>query len=588
MLTVALDVECYTNYFLVMFKSIRKKNIAYFEYYDGLDLDIQGLKNMLLTHKVITFNGINYDMPMITYALAGATNKQLKTMSDDIIKNSKPQWMTYREYNLEPLNIKHTDIKEPSAGVMISLKIYGGRLHVPKLQDLPIEPDELISPMQRKELVKYCENDLDTTIQLYTTQLPQFKLRHDMGKQYHTDLSSKSDAQIAEQVFRIELQKQGVEVKLPNIEDDYQFNYNMPSWIKFKSPELNSIKNIVENTTFTLSAKMKPVLPDELNKAFTFNNKKYKFGIGGIHSQEKKQSIVTTPETMLFELDVASYYPNIILKQGLYPKHLTVNFLNIYSDIVERRILAKHSVDNVTAASLKIVCNGSYGKFGSQYSFLFSPDLMIQTTITGQLALMMLIEMVEQIEGVDVVSANTDGIVIHTLKSHYKQINDVYYKWEIDTGYDLEDTHYYALHSMNVNNYLAIKSSGGTKGKGIFASPSLMKNPNVRICYLAIEEYLTSGTPIENTICSCNDITKFIVLRTVKGGAIWRGEKLGKAVRWYYSTEGESIHYVTNGNKVATSDSAQPVMNLPDKMPEDIDYNWYITTSEKIMENLGC
>lgn len=60
--------------------------------------------------------------------------------------------------------------------------------------------------------------------------------------------------------------------------------------------------------------------------------------------------------------------------------------------------------------TFKIVLNGTFGKLGSKYSFLYSPNLMIQVTITGQLALLMLIEALEA-AGISVVSANTDGIV---------------------------------------------------------------------------------------------------------------------------------------------------------------------------------
>ena len=68
--------------------------------------------------------------------------------------------------------------------------------------------------------------------------------------------------------------------------------------------------------------------------------------------------------------------------------------MNIYQSIVKRRLEAKAKGDTVTADSLKITVNGSFGKFGSKYSFLYSPDLLINTTLTGQLTLLMLIEMI--------------------------------------------------------------------------------------------------------------------------------------------------------------------------------------------------
>src|SRR3546814_14028970 len=47
------------------------------------------------------------------------------------------------------------------------------------------------------------------------------------------------------------------------------------------------------------------------------------------------------------------------------------------------------------ADSLKIVINGSFGKFGSKYSILYAPNFLTQTTLTGQLSILLLIEMLE-------------------------------------------------------------------------------------------------------------------------------------------------------------------------------------------------
>ncbi len=85
------------------------------------------------------------------------------------------------------------------------------------------------------------------------------------------------------------------------------------------------------------------------------------------------------------------------------------------------------------------------------------------------------------------------------------------------------------------------------------------------------------GTPFEETIESCTDITKFLTLRNVNGGAEFKGEKLGKAIRWYYvKGSKDTINYCTNGNLVPRSYGSKPLMNLPEEFPKDIDYEWYI------------
>ena len=79
-----------------------------------------------------------------------------------------------------------------------------------------------------------------------------------------------------------------------------------------------------------------------------------------------------------------------------------------------------------------------------------------------------------------------------------------------------------------------------------------------------------------------------MTLRTVQGGAIKDGVLLGKAIRWYHSTTTmTAIHYAKNNNKVPKSDGAKPVMNYPDKLPSDIDYQFYIQEAKNIIKSTG-
>src|ERR1017187_7366641 len=134
-------------------------------------------------------------------------------------------------------------------------------------------------------------------------------------------------------------------------------------------------------------------------------------GIGGLHSAESGVAHVAGSNYMLIDRDVTSYYPSIILNLGLYPQHMGEAFLTVYRSLVERRVAAKKAGDKVTAESLKIAVNGSFGKLGSKWSALYAPDLLIRVTITGQLSLLMLIEMIE-LAGLPVLSGNTDGILV--------------------------------------------------------------------------------------------------------------------------------------------------------------------------------
>ncbi len=600
---IILDCETYANYFLVSMLDTNTNKIIDFELYDNHPIDSKKLAAIMRQNTTLGFNSSNYDLPVIVAALRGDTNEQIKQLSDDIIAGGfystkfahqiqkvffKSQtWQILKHHKLViPKSFDHIDIMQLPIG-QASLKIYGGRLHAPKMQELPIEPSATITPEQRAILREYCHNDLQVTRILYDELRPQIALREQMSEQYGIDLRSNSDAQIAESVIKHELEAKDIDCTRPTVKIGTKYKYTTPKHITFKSQLFNDLVAMIERVDFVVGANGQIALPDELLKKISYDGAEYQLGIGGIHSCESSQAIIAKDDELLFDVDVASYYPYLIIDGKYYPKHLTPEFLTVYESIVNRRIEAKRKKDTVTADSLKITVNGSFGKFGSKYSFLYSPDLLINTTITGQLTLLMLIEMIT-LAGGKVKSANTDGIVILCKRDNVQAIRDTVSLFELNTIFSMEYTEYRALYSINVNNYLAVKPDGKVKGKGQFAIGGLAKNPTNTISVKAAIAYLTKQTPIKDTILQCQDIRDFVTLRTVQGGAIKDNLPIGKSIRWYHSTSTmTAIHYASNNNKVPKSDGAKPVMNYPDKLPTDIDYQFYIQEAKNIIKSTG-
>ena len=601
---IILDCETYKNYFLVSMLDTDSGKIRDFELFDGQDFDSKTVSAILKKHTTLGFNSSNYDMPLIIAALSGHNNADIKQISDEIINGGSwvtrgeeglitffvetPKWEIHQRRKMikEYYHFDHIDIMPLPIG-QASLKIYGGRLHAPKMQELPIEPNALITPEQREVLRHYCHNDLQVTRILYDELRPQIALREQMSEQYGIDLRSNSDAQIAESVIKHELEAKDIDCTRPTVKIGTKYKYTTPKHITFKSQLFNDLVTMIERVDFVVGANGQIALPDELLKKISYDGAEYQLGIGGIHSCESSQAIIAKDDELLFDVDVASYYPYLIIDGQYYPKHLTPEFLTVYESIVNRRIEAKRKKDTVTADSLKITVNGSFGKFGSKYSFLYSPDLLINTTLTGQLTLLMLIERIT-LAGGSVKSANTDGIVILCKRDNVQAIRDTVSLFELNTIFTMEYTEYRALYSINVNNYLAVKPDGKVKGKGQFAIGGLAKNPTNTISVKAAIAYLTKKTPIKDTILHCQDIRDFITLRTVQGGAIKDGVLLGKAIRWYHSTsEQGAIHYAKNNNKVPKSDGAKPVMDYPDTLPTDIDYQFYIQEAKNIIKSTG-
>lgn len=615
---VVFDIECYPNYFLIAFRSLKTGKVTYLEMTPGHPLNAIKLEWMLKKFCLVGFNSMSYDIPLAQCAAAGKDCAQLMWATQEIIERNERGSDVMKRLKVKKIkDIDHIDLIEV-APLQASLKIYGGRLHCPRMQDLPFPPGTVLSPEQMAIVRWYCVNDLINTEILHNSLDEQLSLRETMSGEYGVDLRSKSDAQIAEAVIAKEIEKlNGCRPQKPVIEPGTRYKYRIPHFIKYQTPLMNWCLDIIRNADFVVSefgnVGMPPVLSDlEIKIA----NGVYRMGIGGLHSSEKTAAHVADEDTLLIDRDVASYYPAIILNLGLFPHHLGHNFLRVYRTIVERRLHAKNEAKaakkrgdkdaeakwKVIADSLKITINGSFGKLGSMYSILYSPDLLIQVTVTGQLSLLMLIERLE-LAGIHVVSANTDGLVIKCPKCLQHTMDEIVKQWEKDTGFEAEDTSYVALYSRDVNNYIAVKPDGTTKTKGAYANPwedsknlaaRLHKNPTNQISVFAVQEFLTKGVPPAVTIRNCTDVRQFVSVRTVKGGAVKvRGEGrenefLGKSIRWYYAQgqEGELV-YALSGNKVPRSEGAKPLMDLPEQLPSDIDYEWYEQEAQDILKEIA-
>ena len=654
------DTECAHGYWLLKFKDIESGRIESFSIWPGSPpLNIARIAEIFATATVISFNGWHYDIPMISLAMIGADTEALKRANDWIIVGGGKSWEFYDYHGTQkPAFLDHIDIMEVAPGVRISLKTYMGAVHSAHLQDLPFDPAQVFTPFDRVETATYCENDLQGTIDLYRAVEDRVRLRESLNDQYQKydswfDARSKSDAQIAEAVFKARILPRKVKPRF--VPHGYQFCYVPPPFIKFKSKELNNILQTVRSNPFTVSdkdqlpkyqrdgiddgeeyedaqgKKIKTgiIIPDAI-KSIRYRNgvSTYKFGMGGLHSQEKAVHWHSVPGAYETEDDdVESYYPALILMMKMYPDGFGVDFLFIFLAIFNARIEAKHNAVackragdtegakhwKTIADGLKIVLNGTFGKLFSKYSILFSPEQGIQVTLTGQLALLMLIERLEE-WGITVVSANTDGIVTRVPHGMGWKKNEIIKQWESETGLKTERTNYAAIYMQSVNSYVAFKKDGEVKTKGFFAEPGVSnttKVPARAICADAAIAYLKDGTPIARTVRQCSDIHRFVTVRNVKGGAVkyaWspmqrtvRGSALepfeqepevrtylGKVVRYVYGKGEEfAINYKDNGRKVADSDGAVPMMTLLDHVPDWIDFARYEEEAIEMLRNVG-
>lgn len=356
------DTECFPNYWLLKFRPRGAGAPVYgFRLRAGQSFDqatCARIRLLFEAYSVISFNGLRYDVPMITSALMGYTAEQLKWQNDRIIVEKVKPW----ELGLpEWRPADHIDVMEvaPGAG---SQKQYAGRIHCKTMRDLPYDPGHYVTEAEIVEVDTYCENDLAVLEALFDALQPQIHQREALGKRYGLDLRSKSDAQVAEAVLKRRCeQATGRRIFKPEIDWGLKFRFKVPEFIAYQSPQLQHALEMVRSSVFTINqpksmyggggddvkGKCVPLPPQLEGLTVTIGQTTYKMGIGGLHSQEKRLVAVSSETHQIRMPDVASYYPNLMVNAGAWPPALGDAFIREFDAIKAERLLAKRTAKEV-------------------------------------------------------------------------------------------------------------------------------------------------------------------------------------------------------------------------------------------------
>jgi hypothetical protein len=295
--TLILDTETYVNFWLLQFLDVATDKVIRFEISEDYDTTLwnsQKLSWILHSYRTIGFNSIKYDIPIIWYAYLHQSTEQIKRLSDEIIfQNTWPKQLE-KDFNFKIWPTSHVDLIEvcPLRG---SLKLYGGRLHAPRIQDLPFDVNSKLLDDQFAIVGDYNISDLLSTKILFNNLTEQLQLRTDLSREYKQDLMSKSDAQIAEAVISSELKRlTGKWPSKPKIDGETTFSYKPPEFIQFLTPALQKVLQQVCAIKYSLMDNGRLNKGDIDNISIPISNGIYRMGSGGLHSSEKSCSHIAT------------------------------------------------------------------------------------------------------------------------------------------------------------------------------------------------------------------------------------------------------------------------------------------------------
>ena len=616
------DIETFPNIFSIGFRGkegdlTRELTFEYSWRRNDMPALMQFLHGMKLNgDQMVGFNNLAFDYPVIHWIIENphCTPLDIYLKALSIINTDWDDRFSHiiwdRDQHIPQIDlfkVHHFD----SQAKLTSLKVLEFNMHRRRVVDLPFDPGTILDWKQCDTLISYMWDDIDSTDQFREYSKTHLDFRKKLTEKHDRSFMNDSDAKIGEQVIMMELEKHlpGFDRSNKTPRSKIHVGDILFSYIHFEQPEFQRIHQYFRNLTLIGT---KAQLTD-IN--CVINGFQFDFGTGGIHGSVESQIVESDADYVIEDWDVASYYPNLGIRNRLYPQHLGRVFCDIYEGIYEqRKTYKKGTPEN---AMLKLALNAAYGKSSSIYSCFYDPQYTMSITINGQLLLCMLAE--QLMKGAELLQINTDGLTIRYDRKDKAWVHQVAKWWQDLTNLELESAEYKRMFIRDVNNYIGEYASGKIKRIGAYAYETAAENPGTRelewhknhscrVVAKAAEAALVHGQDITEFIESHPDIMDFMLRTKVPRGSYLVGvdykgkdHRFQNVSRYYISVMGHDLIKVmpptpSQLNKNPDAPDRRIGINTGWKVtiandmdtvdPNQIEFAYYISEAEKLVKPL--
>ena len=627
---VTYDIEIFPNCFHCTCKDTETQELLLFE--------ISNRKNQLtelvdfFVSKDIIFCGYNnkhYDDVVLNYIidlqrqLSRRTSQEvcrsLYKLSKCIIESEGGDIERFKKWKyVNKFNSMDLLTMQFSSKLRVGLKEMQLTMHYKNVQeysgsfDLPIEDSDI------DEMIAYNINDVESTTDLLSRLEEDIKLRLYIEDEYGIPCLSFDGVKIGESILaKLYCEKTGIDIKelKKNQEpvDGIKLKDVIFPFIQYKNPKL---QDVLED--------MKKQVVDSherkgYEKKFVLSNLGYSVGVGGLHSINKPGIFHPNENEYIGHSDVASMYPSLLIKYNLTPSRVGKEFLQVYTDVYNDRIYAKHNRQKLKDKTLKLALNAVTGKMQEESSWLYDPFNVFRIRINGQLILFMLIERLLELD-CRIIQANTDGVVYIAKEENRSRIQEAITEVEAITQLVFESNDYEAFYQYAINDYFGIikgysesKDPNLIEKKGMFITETkLGKGLAPVVIPKAVINYFLTKQPVKEFIMSDKDIRDFVIgQRVAKKFDVYHGsEKVQRINRFYASTNDyylfkrkyneklKGFEFSYQGKKVDVkkytdinllTESGVTILNTYDEKPIEhrhINYQYYISKASKIISEL--
>jgi DNA polymerase len=514
----------------------------------------------------VGYNSRGYDQFILKGILLGFNPKEI---NDFIIVEGKKGYQFSSLFKKIPLN--NYDVYHRTDR---GLKTHEGFMgHDIKESEIPFDIDRKLTDEEINETVKYCQHDVEETIEVFLRRKNEFDARMGLIKMFNLNISciNQTDAQLTALVLDAHRQHHNDE-----------FDIEFPPTLK-----VEKYREVVEwyenpaNRDYSKSLEIDIAGVPHI------------FAWGGIHGAIPQYY----GEGYFVNMDVRSYYPSLMIEYGWLSRN--VSDPKKFKEIYDRRVEYKAAKDS-RQEPLKNVLNGTYGASKDKFNNLYDPRQANNVCVGGQLLLLDLIEKLEP--HCQIIQSNTDGILVKLNKlEDYDLIDDIAYEWECRTGMNLEFDLYKKIYQKDVNNYLIVDMDGKAKSKGAYVKKLSDLDYDLPIVNKAIIDYMTKNTPVEATINACDELRMFQKIVKVSGKYLYalHGDKIlnDKTLRVFASKKASDGGVFKLKN--AIKGNPEKFANTPEKcfidnsditdrlVPPYLNKQWYIDLALERLNQFG-
>lgn len=600
------DIETYPNTFTFRATHAASGKKYCFEISDRRDDRAQLFQFIRYLQQVkarmIGYNSLWFDWEIVHWLMENpyATVAQIYNKAMSRIKDgSYPMWADRRLVEqIDLLKIHHFDNKAKAT----SLKALEIAMRMESVEDLPFPVGTYLTDEQKDILLSYNDHDVDATTDFYRAscdpKADMIGFREELTAKYGADFMNHNDTKIGAEVFIIELEKAGIPCYERNAagrrvpRQTPRSSINLAEcifpYIRLEHPAFRMILDYLIAQTIrqtkgvfsdiSCTPEMVRWMDPKKVKVWVKGAKKprrlchippetdmtgakyiasslhccidgfnYEFGTGGLHASLHREIVHSTDTHKIIDLDVASYYPNLAIKNRIYPAHLGEKFCDIYDFLYHERL--RVGKKTMMGGAYKLALNGTYGNSNNEYSPFYDPMYTMKITINGQLSLCMLVEQLIKVPGLRMIQCNTDGITFHCPVEYVGHAHNLRLWWEQLTKLELEEVRYSRFFIRDVNNYIAEYEDGHLKRKGAYEyEREWHKDHSALVVVKAVEAHLVRGEDIAAFIFSHSDPFDFMIRGKVNRDCslhmVYQNgyqEKLANTIRYYVSNTGGAL-----------------------------------------------